>query len=138
MWLLIIIVFIILFLMFELYFCQESFTPELKLIEKKEDLDNNVKEDNPIVITENEKNDIQNIMNELNHPQREFTTATSGDELMADRNLIMGSRARDAIFANARKSTQTYEAIVRPELDYLENVDWWERDTEHDFDDYKN
>lgn len=137
--LIILIICIILFLLFELFVCRDiknTFIehPDINI----EHLDNiTKKEEKPIVISEVEKNNIQNIMNELKHPQREFTTVTTGDDQIAERNLIMGSRARDAIFANARKSTQTNEHIIRPELDYLENVDWWARETEYDFDDYK-
>lgn len=88
------------------------------------------------IITDDEKKKIDDIIYQLDYPTLNNPNNINGDDLIASQNLVTGKRAYEALLANVHKTKDVNEHIVRPELDYFENINWWDRTTENDFKNY--
>jgi len=48
-----------------------------------------------------------------------------------------GLKFKQALIGNSRKDwIPTYNNLHTPLLNYYENIEWWDRNNEHDFDEY--
>lgn len=59
------------------------------------------------------------------------------DSKMMRFEISRGKKNKLSLIGNSRRDwTKSYNEVHKPLLNYYENIEWWQRDTQHDFDAY--